>query len=113
MLAGLRCGVIETVEPVDAFRRRAGVPLTDLGEVTLAPGVVNCHAHLELSHLAGRTVLGGGFVPWVKSLLPLAGADTPPEVRAAALADAARQLASCHTAHVGDITAVAPAAVRR
>ncbi len=113
ILAGLRCGVIETVEPVDAFRRRAGVPLTDLGEVTLAPGVVNCHAHLELSHLAGRTVLGGGFVPWVKSLLPLAGADTPPEVRAAALADAARQLASCHTAHVGDITAVAPAAVRR
>lgn len=113
VLSGLRGGVIEAVEPVDAFRRRAGVPLTDLGEVTLLPGVVNCHAHLELSHLAGRTVLGGGFVPWVKSLLPLAGADTPPDVRAAALADAARQLAACHTAHVGDITAVAPVAVRR
>jgi len=113
MLSGLRGGVIEAVEPMEAFRRRAGVPLTDLGEVTLTPGVVNCHAHLELSHLAGRTVLGGGFVPWVKSLLPLAGADTPPEVRAAALTEAARQLAACHTAHVGDITAVAPAAVRR
>ncbi|NHZ47830.1 amidohydrolase, partial [Desulfovibrio sp. XJ01] len=113
MLSGLRGGIIEAVEPMGAFRRRAGVPLSDLGEVTLTPGVVNCHAHLELSHLAGRTVLGGGFVPWVKSLLPLAGADTPPDVRAAALADAARQLAACHTAHVGDITAVAPAAVRR
>lgn len=113
MLSGLRGGIIEAVEPMDAFRRRAGVPLSDLGEVTLTPGVVNCHTHLELSHLSGRTVLGGGFVPWVKSLLPLAGADTPPDVRAAALADAARQLAACHTAHVGDITAVAPAAVRR
>ncbi len=113
VLSGLRGGVIEAVEPMDAFRRRTGVPLTDLGDVTLTPGVVNCHTHLELSHLAGRTVLGGGFVPWVKSLLPLAGADTPPEVRAAALTEAARQLAACHTAHVGDITAVAPAAVRR
>ncbi|MEG6504832.1 amidohydrolase family protein [Nitratidesulfovibrio sp. 1201_IL3209] len=117
VLSGLRGGVIEAVEPMDAFRRRAGVPLADLGDVTLMPGVVNCHTHLELSHLAGRTVLGGGFVPWVKTLLSLtgagAGAETPPEVRAAALADAARQLAACHTAHVGDITAVAPAAVRR
>ncbi|MBZ2172420.1 amidohydrolase family protein [Cupidesulfovibrio sp. SRB-5] len=113
VLSGVRGGVIEAVEPMDAFRRRTGVPLTDLGDVTLLPGVVNCHTHLELSHLAGRTVLGGGFVPWVKSLLPLAGAETPPDVRTAALADAARQLAACHTAHVGDITAVAPAAVRR
>jgi cytosine/adenosine deaminase-related metal-dependent hydrolase len=117
VLSGLRGGVIEAVEPMDAFRRRAGVPLADLGDVTLVPGVVNCHTHLELSHLAGRTVLGGGFVPWVKSLLSLtgagAGAETPPEVRAAALAEAAHQLAACHTAHVGDITAVAPAAVRR
>ncbi|MDR3044745.1 MAG: amidohydrolase family protein [Desulfovibrio sp.] len=113
VLSGLRGGIIEAVEPMDAFRRRTGVPLADLGEVTLMPGVVNCHAHLELSHLAGRTVLGGGFVPWVKSLLPLAGAETPPDVRAAALAEAARQLVACHTAHVGDITAVAPAAVRR
>lgn len=117
VLAGLRGGVIEAVEPMDAFRRRADVPLADLGDVTLIPGVVNCHTHLELSHLAGRTVLGGGFVPWVKSLLSLtgagAGAETPPETRAAALADAAHQLAACHTAHVGDITAVAPAAVRR
>ncbi len=115
VLSGLRGGVIEAVEPMDAFRRRAGVPLSDLGEVTLTPGVVNCHTHLELSHLAGRTVLGGGFVPWVKSLLSLvaAGAETPPDVRAAALTEAARQLAACHTAHVGDITAVAPAAVHR
>lgn len=113
LLAGLRGGVIESVESMDAYRRRAGVPLADLGGRTLVPGVVNCHTHLELSHLAGRTVLGAGFVPWVKSLLPLVAEKTPAAVRAAALARAARQLAACHTAHVGDVTAVAPAAVRR
>ncbi|WP_432738570.1 amidohydrolase family protein [Maridesulfovibrio sp. FT414] len=41
----------------------------DLGDVTITPGLINAHVHLELSHLQGRTVQGQGFTGWVKSLL--------------------------------------------
>ncbi len=41
----------------------------DLGDVTIVPGLINAHVHLELSHLKGRTVEGQGFTSWVKSLL--------------------------------------------
>lgn len=90
---------VESVEPYAAFRRRAGVPLRDLGEVTLVPGLINAHGHLELSHLAGRTETGRGFVPWVRSLLPLAA---EPLVNAS-LDAAIDQLHACGTAHVGDV----------
>lgn len=43
--------------------------ITDLGEVTVVPGLINAHVHLELSHLKGKTVQGKGFTQWVKSLL--------------------------------------------
>ncbi len=43
--------------------------VTDLGEVTIVPGLINAHVHLELSHLKGKTVQGKGFLDWVKSLL--------------------------------------------
>lgn len=95
----VRGGFVEAVESYAVFRRRTGIPLTDMGEVTLAPGIVNAHGHLELAHLGGLTTCGAGFVPWVRSLLPLAGQPLPPS----ALEDAIRQLAACGTAHVGDV----------
>lgn len=94
-----RGGFVEAVEPYGNFRRRAATPLTDMGEVTLVPGLVNAHGHLELAHLTGSTVQGAGFVPWVRSLLPLA---THPLTQDA-LDAAVRQLADCGTAHVGDV----------
>lgn len=41
----------------------------DLGDVALAPAVLNSHAHLEMTHLKDRLVRGQGFVPWVRSML--------------------------------------------
>ncbi len=41
----------------------------DLGEGTLVPAAVNAHTHVQLSHLAGRTLWGQGFVPWLESLI--------------------------------------------
>ena len=44
--------------------------VVDLGPLTIAPGLINAHTHLEISHLAGVTVGGKGFVGWLKSLVP-------------------------------------------
>ncbi|QJB55754.1 amidohydrolase family protein [Pseudodesulfovibrio sp. zrk46] len=43
--------------------------VTDLGDVTIAPGLVNAHSHLELAHLLGKCPAGEGFVVWVENLL--------------------------------------------
>jgi cytosine/adenosine deaminase-related metal-dependent hydrolase len=40
----------------------------DLGDVALAPALINAHAHLELSHLAGRIPAGLGFAAWADRL---------------------------------------------
>lgn len=41
----------------------------DLGATSLAPGLVNAHCHLKLAKLAGKTIGGEGFVPWLQSML--------------------------------------------
>ncbi|MDL2267753.1 amidohydrolase family protein [Desulfovibrio sp. OttesenSCG-928-G15] len=67
-------GKIVAVEPYSCYRRR-GLPeagLTDLGDVCLAPGLVNAHCHLELSYLGGgQTRSGDGFGLWMESLVGL------------------------------------------
>lgn len=91
---------IERVETFSAFRPEAGMRVRDLGAVTVIPAVVNAHTHLQLSHLAGRTTWGQGFVPWLRSLIPLLA--LPPEP--AAVEAAIRRMADDGTAHVGDYT---------
>ncbi len=49
-------------------RVRGDAPDRDLGAVTLAPGLINAHAHLGLSHLAGRIPAGLGFPAWADAL---------------------------------------------
>lgn len=43
-------------------------PVRDLGPVTMVPGPINAHTHLELSHLSGRVTWGRGFMAWADSL---------------------------------------------
>ena len=43
--------------------------ITDLGDITLTPGLINAHSHLELAHLRGKCPQGAGFVTWVENLL--------------------------------------------
>src|SRR5437879_180223 len=49
----------------------------------LVPGLVNCHTHLELTHLAGRTS-EREFARWIRTIRALKDATTPDEFRRSA-----------------------------
>jgi cytosine/adenosine deaminase-related metal-dependent hydrolase len=66
----------------------------------LLPGFVNAHAHVELSHLAGRVAGGDGLVPWVRRLLALRAETLAP----AAALWIARAVAARGTVAIADVT---------
>lgn len=101
-------GRIVAVGNARTMRLPVGCPVEDLGDVTLIPAVVNAHCHLQLSHLAGKTQWGQGFVPWLRSLIPQVRQPIAPDV----LAQAMQAMCACGTAHVGDYTGIGIAAVR-
>jgi aminodeoxyfutalosine deaminase len=41
----------------------------DLGEVVLAPGLINGHCHLDYTHLAGQVAYRGSFIDWINALV--------------------------------------------
>ena len=110
-----RNGTILAVEPYKAYARRPNAPAAvhDLGDVVMVPGLVNCHTHLEISHMAGKTVCGKGFADWVASLVALDAktSESAPNVHTDALREAVVSLAVCGTAGVGDISSRMPHAV--
>lgn len=109
-----RNGVILAVEPYADFTRRSGLPeisLQDLGDVVLAPGLVNCHTHLELSHMAGGTTIGQGFSRWVASLVALDRASPPRETIETAMARTMMAMVGQGTALAGDISSRMPQTV--
>jgi len=86
-----------------AVRRQAAeLGSTDLGDCTLTPGLVNAHAHLELSGLAGRLSGDGPFPDWIRALIAERAGEAPASLEAAARAGAARCLAT-GTTTVGDV----------
>lgn len=54
---------------VERVAQRTGAHRTDLGQVVLLPGLVNAHAHLELTGLKGLVPPGEDFPDWVAGLL--------------------------------------------
>ena len=51
-----------------------GVPVEDLGNVALIPGLVNAHTHLEFSDLAGPIGRPGiGMADWLRSVMKSRG----------------------------------------
>lgn len=62
----VRDGRIQAVEP---WKKLVGMDVChELGAVTIVPGLINAHVHLELSHLAGQISAGLGFAAWAESL---------------------------------------------
>lgn len=93
-------GKLAYVGAYDAAQVPAGVRVQDMGEVTLVPAAINCHTHIQLSHLAGRTLWRQGFAPWLRSLIPLLSEPLQPEIMQKTLQD----MACAGTAHVADFT---------
>jgi cytosine/adenosine deaminase-related metal-dependent hydrolase len=65
-------GRVVRVLPSRASARRAAARAAkwiDLGDSVLTPGLIDAHAHLELTALAGRVSPGSSFAAWIGSLL--------------------------------------------
>lgn len=69
----------------------------------LMPGLVNAHTHLELSALRGLTRSGGGFGPWVQSMMQ-ARAERFPEQDVEAIDAAVSELLRTGTVAIGEVT---------
>ena len=68
----------------------------------LVPGLVNAHAHLELSALADAVPGGQGLVAWTGQVMR-AGREVPGERRRAAATEAAATAARLGTSAIGDV----------
>ncbi len=74
----------------------------DLGDVAIAPGLIDAHAHLELGGLAAADLPAQDFVEWVRALVAARRAWTRPALARAAREGADALLRSGTTA-VGDV----------
>ncbi len=91
---------IEAVEP--AGRRSADF---NLGNVAVLPGLVNAHAHLDLSGLRGQVPPTPDFTDWLRAVIRHRRGQSPDQVRQAIQAGLAESLAA-GTTLVGDISAL-------
>lgn len=80
--------------------KEASGPCRNLGDVTLVPGLINAHAHLELSHLAGRLSAGQGFEAWADGLFAALRAQRVCRADVEGAAAAARNSGTCFIADV-------------
>lgn len=81
----------------------------DLGSLALTPGLVNAHAHLDLTHLAGRVAPGDDFPSWIEALLRWRRSSSSAELACAVRRGADLCLAS-GTTTVGDVDSGADSA---
>ena len=65
----LENGRVQAVGPWSELVHTCPGPALDLGEVTVHPGWVNAHCHLDLTDLAGQIAPPKSFSGWIKSLL--------------------------------------------
>lgn len=93
-------GTILSVDTWSHCHLPAGTHIHDAGDVCLVPPVINAHTHVQLSSLAGKTLWHAGFVPWLRSLIPLLAEPLDSH----ALEQAVQDMAASGTACVGDFT---------
>jgi cytosine/adenosine deaminase-related metal-dependent hydrolase len=76
-------GLIAAVGPNHAVPRPPGAEPLEFLDGTVVPGLVNCHTHLELTHLAGQ-VKAEQFPAWIRRLRELKDRTSGDDFRRAA-----------------------------
>lgn len=99
---GLVVAQLEGLRAIERAEAALGVKAEDHGEGVLVPGLVNAHAHLELSGLAGLVEPGDSFAEWVGQVLKHRFARSPEQLVEDARSGLAR-LSQTGTVLVGDI----------
>lgn len=66
---GVVVELLDSESAVEQAASESGAEVLDLGDLVLAPGLVNAHAHLELSDMRGRVSAKGNFPDWIRALL--------------------------------------------
>ena len=90
----------ETITEVgSALTPNSGEEVLHLPEITLTPGWINLHAHLELASLHKRLTPGKDFASWLQQLLPQLPAITP-EVRRQSILNSTQQAARSGTTSI-------------
>lgn len=77
-------GRIAAIGPHPRIPTPLGAVLREFRDGVLTPGLVNCHTHLELTHLAGQNA-EPEFPKWIRRVRELKDATTPDGFYAAAL----------------------------
>jgi cytosine/adenosine deaminase-related metal-dependent hydrolase len=82
-----------------------GTTEVDLGEVAILPGLVNAHAHLELSYLRDQVPPSSSFVSWVRSIVSARRQQPDPDAPAVvqAIEEAIQEAIASGSAIVGDV----------
>lgn len=97
-------GRVSRLEPWQNPSSRPGFRIVDWGSAVIVPGLVNTHAHLELTGLSGRLGAWSSFTGWISALMrerrKLAREDYLAAVRRGA-----EESLACGTTLVGDISA--------
>ena len=52
---------------------RTGDTIDDLGEVTLMPGLINAHCHLDYTDMAGLITPPASFLDWITAIIAIKG----------------------------------------
>ncbi len=101
-------GRIVAVGSAVELRRNFHGEVTDHGNAILCPALVNCHCHLELSHLSYRLKPSeqcrpGGFSDWVRKLIRIREQEGHGACWEDAVEDAMLQMADNGIAVLGDV----------
>jgi cytosine/adenosine deaminase-related metal-dependent hydrolase len=95
-------GIVAVGAAAAVLPQHAGIAVERVAGVLL-PGLVNAHAHIELSAYRGKVTGGRGFVDWVDRFVSLR-AETPTEEESEGIARGVAELDAACTAAVGDVT---------